>query len=613
MATSASDQVANAFSAASGYASSAQIALSTFTTALNASVYAPPTISMTWRTITPPTLPTLPSVPSMPTIAYSGPSSTPSSLAITAPTLTLDTFSETAPITSFPTAPTLNYGTTPAIHSVAAISVPSAPTITLPDAPSYLSLITPTLASVDLHTAYLDNLTTIPTLALVEPTPYSYSPGPDYSSSLLSALTSKLLSRIAGGSGLTPAVEQALWDRLRDRETNAAQANIDQIMRSSEALGFQLPAGVIAAQTREAEQNYYDKISELSRDISVKQAELEQSNLKDAIAAGMQLEGQLIDYSYKLEQLTFEGAKAYAENAIAAYNAQVDGYKALMTGYQTYAAAYDTIIKGELAKVDIYKAQVDGEQAKADVNRSLVEQYKASIDAVMSGVEIFKAQVEGAKVLVEIEQAKVNAGAEQVRAYVAQINAETAKIEAYKAGVEAENTKVEVYKTKAAAFATTVGAKAEQLRTQLGYYESLTRSKTLEWDGYRAQVDAERARLGALTAQSSTLLDGYKAGAAAIEATANMQSRLWETQIKDYEASQSLSIQVAKINNDATLANRAANLDAAKVGAQVYAQLASSAYGIIHAQAQVSQTSGMTVGYQYSNGTMSAAPTTTSI
>ena len=36
----------------------------------------------------------------------------------------------------------------------------------------------------------------------------------------------------------------------------------------------------------------------------------------DRRTSGMQLEGQLIDYSYKLEQLTFDAAKTAAENAI---------------------------------------------------------------------------------------------------------------------------------------------------------------------------------------------------------------------------------------------------------------------------------------------------------
>ena len=117
----------------------------------------------------------------------------------------------------------------------------------------------------------------------------------------------------------------------------------------------------------------------------------------------------------------------------------------------------------------------------------------------------------------------------------------------------------------------------------------------------------------ALAAQSGALLDGYKVGAAAVEAQAGMHTKVWETKIKDYEAGQQVILQAAKINGDAMQFSHASLLDASKVGAQVYAQLTSSAYSMIHASAGVSASSGTTVGYSYSNDTTSSAPTITSI
>ena len=52
-------------------------------------------------------------------------------------------------------------------------------------------------------------------------------------------------------------------------------------------------------------------------------------------------------------------------------------------------------------------------------------------------------------------------------------------------------------------------------------------------------------------------------------------------------------------NNDATNAANAARLDAAKAGTQVYAQLTSSAYGMMHTSAGISGSSSMSVGYSY--------------
>ena len=65
----------------------------------------------------------------------------------------------------------------------------------------------------------------------------------------------------------------------------------------------------------------------------------------------------------------------------------------------------------------------------------------------------------------------------------------------------------------------------------------------------------------------------------------NMAGKRWEAELKQYEAGQNYVLQAAKINGDFTSATNNIRLDAAKVGAQVYAQLAASAYGMINASA----------------------------
>ena len=68
MATPA-EVVASSFAQAQTYANIAQSSLTGFTDALNAAVYAPPTLSVTWNSIATPSLPSLPSTPTMPPCA----------------------------------------------------------------------------------------------------------------------------------------------------------------------------------------------------------------------------------------------------------------------------------------------------------------------------------------------------------------------------------------------------------------------------------------------------------------------------------------------------------------------------------------------------------------
>lgn len=614
MASSA-ELVNSTFTLAQNYAQEAGNKMATFAARLNDAIYAPPTLSVTWNSLAAPQIEAAPDAPTMPTIEFDAATigSAPSPFAESMPVLQIDEFTESAPEISLPTAPSISYGVVPVVPSVGTVTVPNAPEVDAPAAPTYLSVNAVPFSGIDLNDGWLAGLANRPELSIAAPTPYSYARGPEYQSQLLDALKGVLSQRMGGGTGLNPAVEQAIWDRARSRETQIALANQAEVMRQSEAFGFPLPTGALAAQLRTAQQDYFDKLSGLSRDVAIKQADLEQENLKATIAAGMQLEGQLIDYSYKLEQLTFEDAKQYADNAVQLHNAAIQQFQGLLQGYQTYASVYKSIIDGQLAKVEVYKAQLQGEQTKAEINKTLVEQYKAQIDAGMAQVRIYEAQVGAAKTLIELEQTKIGAAGEQIRAYVAQVNAETAKVEAFKASVQAEATKLDVYKTRAEVFGIRVGAQAEHSRALISRYSAMATAKTGEWEGYRARIQAEGARIDALGRQSSALLDGYRAENAAAQAKAELQTKVWETNMRQYEAGIQVSMQTAKINHDAAIQTNNARLDAAKAGTQTYAQLMASAYSMMHASAGISGSASMSVGYSYGGDVAGTVGAITSI
>lgn len=642
--TSPADVVSAQFSAATGYIESSLDSLEGFTDRLTDAIYTTPLIDITWAPIDPPTPATVPDPPAqLDTLlgemdwdtdgTIEG--SRPAALSVGAPNITIDEFSDTAPVLSIPSAPTLdfgeqpvpNFGTKPTAPTLDVVTLADAPELTLPDAPSYLTLSTPTFSGLDLHADLLDTLEQMPTLTLAAPTPYSYSPGPVYTSALLTTLKTILTARLGGGTGLDAAVEQAIWDRARSREVALNAANEAEVTRMHEAMGFHLPSGALAAQLRAAQQDSANKISTLSRDIAIKQAELEQANLEKTISAGMEIEGKLIDYSFNMEQLAFGTAKEVAANAIAVHNAGVEQYKALLAYYQEFRESYRAIIEGERLKLDVYKAELQAEETKANVNRTLVEEFRAKIEAQQSLVKLFEAQLGAAKVQVEIQQARVASFGEEIRAYVAGINGETAKVETYKIGVEAQKVRVdayeagvrgelarvEVFKAGVQAYSAKASAQGERARANVAYFEGLWRAKSAEWEGWGQRVRGEAERFRALTAMSGAVLDSFKAQAEVVLKTAEQDIRRWEIGIKQYEAQATYTIQAAKINTDIVQANRQATLDAAKAGAAVFAQLTGSAMGMIHTSAGVSASASDSVSYAYSNDTATAPPAVTSV
>lgn len=556
--------------------------------ALNESLYAPPTISVTWASLPVPQLPAIPELPQLPDLPVTIPTDMPGELQASLPGVDIDSFDVAPPALNFGIAPTLTIGTAPALPEVRDVEIPDAPVVTLPDSPEFLTLTTHTFGGVDLHEDWLDKLDDIPTLTLLQPTPFSYSPGAKYASQLLEDLKATLRARLAGGTGLNAAVEQGIWDRAREREDFMGLAREQEVLRGAEALGFPLPPGVLAGQLSDTRRERQDKTSSLSRDIAIKQAEMEQANLQQSIQFALQLETVLLEDCYKLEMLAFETAKATADNAIAAHNAGVEHYKALLAGYQAYAAAYDTVIRAELNKVEVFKAMLQAEQIKADINRSLVDRYKAEIEGAMAAVEIYKARVGAAQTLVELERARIQAGAEQVRAFVATVSAETAKAELYKTSVEAETAKQQGYSIQVQAYGHKTSAQAERARANIARYQAQVQGKALEWDGFRARLAAFNAAVEAAARKSSIMIDGYRAGAAASEAQASAVTRGWESMIKQYEAGQTITLQAAKMNTDAVLHTNDARSQASGVMLSTASQRLASSWAMVGANASIS-------------------------
>ncbi len=563
-------------------------AVNDFQEALNGSIYTPPTVNVQWQTLPAPDLPPIPELPEMPEIELKAPGGEPSALDATIGNVRIDDFNIEMPALDFPAAPNLTIGQAPVLPEVRDVAIPDAPIIELPDTPEFLSLQTHTFGGINLHEDWLDKLDDIPTLSIMQPVPFSYSPGAKYASQLLDNLKATLNARIQGGTGLAPAVEQAIWDRARDRETMLALAKEQEVLRSAEALGFALPSGVMAGQLADARREYHDKLSGLSRDIAIKQAEMEQANLQQATTLALQLETTLLDDCYKLEMLAFETAKTAADNAIAAHNAATEHFKALLAGYQAYASAYDAVIRAELNKVEVFKALLSAEQTKADINKSLVERYKAEIDGSMAAVQIYQARIGAAKTLVELEGTRIQAGAEQVKAFVATVNAETAKADLHKATIGAEATKVEAVGTLARAYAAKVGGQAEKARVEIAKLQAKVQAKSLEWDGWKARLSAATAEVEAAARKSSVIVDGYRIGVSAAEAQAGAYMRRWEADIKQYEAGTNIAFQAAKINNDAVMHTNDARMEAAKVGLTTSSQRLASAWSMVSASAQIS-------------------------
>jgi hypothetical protein len=488
--------------------------------------------------------------------------------------------------------PELVFGSVPIFNEIA----PDAPgvdisfdipdlVVNLPVAPSLLSINVSPFDGINIPT--LD--VTIPELTIDAPSIREYTPGAQYTSGLLTRLKTKLEDILTnGGTGLSPDVEQAIWDRGREREARQMRDSLNQLDRDMEQQGFSVPPGFYLDARLKIQTEADANNRGTSREIMIKQAELEQSNVNHALDASIQIEGQLISYTNQVEQRFFDSCKYATEAGVSIYNARVQAYAAFVDAFKARIAVYEATIRGELAKVDAYKAQMEAEQTKAEVNRALVDQYKVQIEASLSAVEIFKARVGAIQAKAEIEKAKIEIYGEQVKAYSARVNAYTAGVEGFRATIEAEGTKQTAFKAKVETYSARVQAATALIDGRIKAFEAQVAAKGSEYDAFKAAVAGESARVQSIATANGALFDGYKATVSGIASYNDVLTKQWAATVEQASRVAEIGVATAKANAELYVTVRQAGIEAAKVGATVSAQLGAAALNAINFSNSVS-------------------------
>lgn len=90
-----------------------------------------------------------------------------------------------------------------------------------------------------------------------------------------------------GGTGIAPAVEDQIWQRGRTRIVTEGSRVRTQAMNEFSGRGHTLPPGALSGALKELRLDQLGKISDLSAQVAIKQAEIEIDNIKFAVDLAM--------------------------------------------------------------------------------------------------------------------------------------------------------------------------------------------------------------------------------------------------------------------------------------------------------------------------------------
>lgn len=483
--------------------------------------------------------------------------------------------------------------------------------VVLPDSPPLVMPQMPAL--VEINVPSFDGLT-LPTFSASAPEFEATAlPGilqwsePTYHTEILDEVLDVIRNLWAGGSGIPPAVEQAMVERALSREDMIVNREIDSVAEEFSLRGFTMPTGMQAARVDQMRQDLALKKLSLNRELTIKFAEWQIENIRFGVQQAIAAENVLVNIFLNSAQRMFEAAKFQIESQLNIYNAQVTLFNARMNGYQIEAAVFDTLVKAELSKIEVFKAEIEAEVARGQINEQKVRTYTAQVQALQTEVEIFKARMQGAQVQSDVIRNQIEAYRADVQAYAERIQADKIRFDAYESQVKGEAAKAGIIDAEANAYAALVRGKAAAADIDVKRAELIIQKNRSLIEAYIADLDAEKARIQSQSAVIQSGAQAYIADTQRFTAQAQAETTKAQVQVtaKEAELRTNVSFYQAQVqayigNMEQLIRQAALVIDALKAAGQISSTLAAGAMAGVHVGATLTGSGAVSASGAYS-------------
>ena len=324
----------------------------------------------------------------------------------------------------------------------------------------------------------------------------------------LARLETELTRSLEGGTGIKEAVQDAIINRAREKQSRDAEAAKQAAYTEAASRGFTLPTGALVSAVARARQEASNNVSKAITDLAVAQMEMEQRNLQFAVTTSASLRSTMVSAALNymgqivsLNSQSMDYAKSVFSNVVELYNASVRVFSARVDAYRTYASVFETQIKAAMAKIEVYQAEIDALKALTDVDQAKVNLYKVQVDAVTSVVALYRAQIEAVQGRASLEKIKLEIFQAETQAYGTQVQAKNSEWSAYNAELSGEESKIRMYTAQLSGYNAQLDAYRSNLNAKIAQSDAVIKENQANTDRYRSlvssyatRVDAEKTR-----------------------------------------------------------------------------------------------------------------------
>lgn len=497
--------------------------------------------------------------------------------------------------------PVLNLQAVPAIPDAVMPAEPVLDVWELPAAPDVDSLAAPVLAQIVLPAV---PQVTIPLFSTMRPGAPAVSvddmvlryEAADYVSPWLDKIQSEVVFGLQNGTGLSPANEAAIFGRARDRAATEQRKAEQAALTQFASRGFALPSGPLMAALEAARQTGADGVNEVSREVAVKRAEWEIEHYRFLLGKLGDFEAMSQQFWLGQQRMLLDAAQAVLQSKVQTYNVLASLYQAEIDAYRADTDVYKSQIEAEVQRLRIYESQIAGAKAQAELNQQEVAVYAEQQKALALHVELYKTRVEALSALEQRNLARIGAFKAQVEAAGAMMSAQATRAQAIATSNQAQAVQLQAYQADVGAYGERVRAFATSVEAKVSHAKLVTERNQTELARYQAAIEADKARIQGYVAKAGVAIDKYRANVENMRATADIAGRTAEVFVRGAEVTLNHTARSAEVLSKATEAAANTAVAHAKLAqdkaistGQVYASLAASAFGAVHANWQSQQ------------------------
>ncbi len=483
-----------------------------------------------------------------------------------------------APDVNIPDAPTFTEELSAEVPYVDSVSNATAPAESVPDKldgigsytiPSPPAVVIPTFGA------------TLPTYSLEVPTtPFAYVE-PEYTSALKDALTAKLLSDVEnGGTGLSSDVEDAIWERTRERDDKDYVEAAEKLDSRWAGKGFSLPSGVLVELHQDLIVDDRNQRVERSRDILIKQAELAQVNTHFSITSSLSLEQLELNHANEIYNRALEAEKSVIEFGIAYHNLKIADYNAQMERYKAAAIEQSSRLEAEKLRLDAYRTELLEVEAKSRLDKDLLSEYNHDLERYNNLLKLFAAEQGAVTTGLGIEGLKIDFYKANIDNHRAKVSAQSAEFDSHTATVNGELGKVKLYEAELSAEKLRVDTLSTITDTEIAKLNENIKLQELDLRAFVANVDKYKAVASIANTELATEVSLYghdiaryasEVGRAEAEARLDMEAAV-KTQALELQNA-NIRLENAKANLQSELSTIALRIDASKGIADAYTSM----------------------------------------